>query len=239
MKAIILAGGKGERLKNIINDIPKPMAPIAGKPFLEYLVLQLGSWDIKDIILSVGYRKESIISYFTDGSKWDLNIIYVPEDLPLGTGGAVKNAEKMINSSPILVMNGDSFCPLDLNKFIGFHRQKKALASIALAESDDTKDYGKIVLDSSERIMKFSEKSEGTGKSFINTGIYLFEKEVFSMIPPDSKCSLEYDIFPKLVGKAFYGFSTNEMLMDIGTPERYQYAKRYFEARSSSVNLKE
>jgi len=154
-------------------------------------------------------------------------ILFSNEDKPLGTGGAVKNAEDFIQTSPCLVMNGDSFCSVDLWSFFEFHLKKRALLSMVVVEVEDTKDYGLIFLDDSQRIIQFKEKS-GKEKTYINAGVYLFEKEIFSLIPPETKYSLEYDLFPKLVGKEFYGYISQERLIDIGTPERYEEGKRLF-----------
>ena len=226
MKALILAGGKGTRLQSVLRDLPKPMAPIGNKPFLEYLVLQLKQWGITDIIFSIGYKGEIIKSYFNDSGKWGVTIEYSEEDVPLGTGGAVKKAENIIGSDSFLVLNGDSFCPVNLAELMDFHIQKKALVSVVMVESTNTADYGRITLDDRSRIVRFEEKAGPKGESYISAGIYMFEKRVLSMIPPDLHYSLEYDLFPDLVSKDFFGFVAEQELVDIGTPERYERADR-------------
>src|SRR3990172_9726350 len=147
MKAIILGGGKGTRLKSFISDIPKPMAPVADRPFLEYLILQLKRWAIHDIVLSVGYKKEGIMSYFSTGSRWDVNITYLEEEIPLGTGGAIREAVKNINEPDIIVMNGDSFFNADFKELINFHYVKDSITTLALQKRNDASRCGRVIID--------------------------------------------------------------------------------------------
>lgn len=223
---VILCGGQGNRLKKIVSDRPKPMAEINGRPFLDILINYIEGFGFKRFILSVCYMTDSIKNYYRD-KVHSIEIIFSCENEPLGTGGAVKNAEKLILSNPFLVMNGDSFCPVDMNQFVDFHNQKNALLSVVIVESNNSSDFGQIILDDSQRIIRFEEKKRRNGKSFINAGIYLFKRDVLSMIPPNIKYSLEYDLFPNLIGKEFYGFYTKEKLIDIGTPERYEEARKF------------
>jgi len=221
---VILTGGQGTRLREVIKDRPKTMAEINQRPFLDILIDYVSNYGFKRFILCTGHMAHVIKDYYTDKNA-SREILFSNEDKPLGTGGAVKNAEDFIQSSPCLVMNGDSFCSVDLLQFFDFHLKKRALLSMVVVEATDTKDYGVISLDDSQRIIQFKEKI-GKEKAYINAGIYLFEKEIFSLIPPETKYSLEYDLFPKLVGKEFYGYITQERLIDIGTPERYEQGKR-------------
>lgn len=227
MDVVILAGGEGTRLREIISDRPKPMAEINNRPFLDILIEHISSYGFKRFILCTGYRADFIQEYYNH-AKTSQKILFSEETIPLGTGGAVKKAEKFIQSNPFLVMNGDSFCPVNLNEFVDFHKQNDSLLSMVIVESENLKDFGLLALDSAQKIINFKEKIERRGKSYINAGIYLFDKDVLSMIPQHVKYSLEYDLFPKLVGGKFYGFITKENLMDIGTPERYEHAKKFF-----------
>ena len=220
---VILTGGQGTRLREVIKDRPKTMAEINQRPFLDILIDYVSNYGFKRFILCTGHMAHVIKDYYTDKNA-SREILFSNEDKPLGTGGAVKNAEDFIQSSPCLVMNGDSFCSVDLLQFFDFHLKKKAVLSTVVVEATDTKDYGVISLDDSQRIIQFKEKI-GKEKAYINAGIYLFEKEIFSLIPPETKYSLEYDLFPKLVGKEFYGYITQERLIDIGTPQRYEQSK--------------
>ena len=227
MDVVILVGGEGTRLRKVLSDCPKPMAEINKRPFLDILIEHISSYGFKRFILCTGYRADFIHEYYSHANT-SRKIIFSEETIPLGTGGAVKNAGKFIQSNPFLVMNGDSFCPVNMYEFVDFHIRMGAHLSMAVAESDNSKDFGLLALDSSQKIINFKEKIERMGKSYINAGIYLFDKEVLSMIPQHVKYSLEYDLFPKLVGGKFYGFITKENLMDIGTPERYEHAKKLF-----------
>ena len=227
MKAIdvvILCGGKGTRLNEVVSDRPKPMAEINGQPFLNILIDYVSSFGFNRFVLSVGYKADYIKDYYRC-NRFPYEILFSPENAPLGTAGGIKQAENLVQSNPFLVMNGDSFCPVDLSQFLDFHSKKGALVSVVVVESEDVKDFGTISLDDSQKIVRFEEKKEGK-KSFINAGIYLFQKEVFSLIPSHVKYSLEHDLFPTLVGQEFYGYVTQEKLIDIGTPERYEQAKR-------------
>ena len=159
-----------------------------------------------------------------------MTILFSEEKEPLGTGGAIKNAEPFIQSNPLLAMNGDSFCPVNLHTFLDFHISKGALLSIALVKAKETQDYGVIALEETQRIVSFDEKKVGAGlcpsPSFINAGIYLFDNHILSLIPSHKKFSLEYDLFPRVINREFYGYVTSETLIDIGTPERYEKAKQ-------------
>jgi D-glycero-alpha-D-manno-heptose 1-phosphate guanylyltransferase len=228
MKAIILAGGKGTRLQSVISSLPKPMAPIAGNPFLEYLLLQLKSFSVNDILLSVGYKKDSVISYFSNGSKWDINIAYVPENVPLGTGGAIREALRFIDDEYVLVLNGDSYINVDLSHYINWHFRKECNASIVITKMDNTSRYGTIELDIKDRINKFIEKEENKGPGWINAGVYLFHRSVFQNKSPLTFCSLEKEVLPNLIEKGLYGYQCHGAFIDIGTPESYNQATSFF-----------
>lgn len=223
---VILAGGKGSRLQAVVSDRPKPMAEINGKPFLDILLNHFRGMGLERFILCTGDRADFIEDYYKKKRGFDIS--FSRESIPLGTGGAIKNAEALIKSDPFFVVNGDSFCPVYLPQFRDFHEQKKALLSMILIESDNANEFGSVCLDRSHRIIGFEEKKKKKGMSYINAGIYLFKKEILCMIPANTRYSLEFDLFPSLVGKDFYAFPTKERLIDIGTPERYEEAKRFF-----------
>ncbi|MBI4143358.1 NTP transferase domain-containing protein [Candidatus Woesearchaeota archaeon] len=227
MKALILAGGFGTRLKDIVKDVPKPMARIAGKPFLEHQILFLKEQNITDIILAVHYMAGTIKSYFGTGHRWGVNLTYSEEDAPLGTAGAIKKAEKYIDDA-FLVMNGDSYSKVSLMNFLDFHKSNKSGFSISLTKSKDTLHYGNTIMDGS-KIAGFSEKEskEGSESALINSGVYIFEPEIFNLIEPDRNVSLEHEIFPKLAREGrLYGFVYEGYFMDIGRPETYNQFKR-------------
>jgi NDP-sugar pyrophosphorylase family protein len=228
MKAIILAGGKGTRLQGVVNNIPKPMAPIAGKPFLEYLVQQLRSCSVQDIVLSVGYKKDSIVSFFSDGSKWDVNITYVPEKEPLGTGGAIQEVIRLFDDQNILVMNGDSYIDVNLSDYINWHFTKERTASLVVTNIDNTTRYGTVELGEKERVNKFTEKGVHEGPGWINAGIYIFNRSIFENKSPVISYSLEKEILTNLIGKGLYGYRCKGAFIDIGTPESYARATNFF-----------
>src|SRR4030065_1734955 len=158
MKCVILAGGKGERLRKVISDIPKPMAPVAGKPFLEYLILLLKKYNIRDVVISIGYKGDAIKSYFGNGEKWEMNISYSMEDEPLGTGGALKKAVNIFDDKKFIVMNGDSYLDINLTDLLNFHAEINAGATLSLADCDDTSRYGRVEINKEGRVQRFTGK---------------------------------------------------------------------------------
>jgi D-glycero-alpha-D-manno-heptose 1-phosphate guanylyltransferase len=219
MRAVILAGGEGLRLRNVVKNAPKPMARIAGRPFLEYLILQLIRWNIKEIVLSIGYKGGMIKSYFGNGKKWDVEILYSEEIIPLGTGGALKKASSFIDSDRFVVMNGDSFFDADLTKLIEIQNKRNAIATIALTSVENKSRYGSVDVNNDHVVLRFIEKDTG-GYGFINGGIYLFQRNVIDMIR-DGNVSLEKEVLPLLVGKGLYALTMKGAFVDIGTPDDY------------------
>jgi len=223
MQALILVGGLGTRLRKIAKDIPKVMVDLKGKPFLEYLILQFKKYNLDDIVLCAGYLKEKIESYFGNGDHLGVNIVYSEEPKPLGTGGAIKLAENLVKSDNFIVMNGDSFFDIDLDKLISYHFSKRALATIALAEVKDIRRFGIVKIDKDGKIESFFEKAKKQNSNLINGGIYLLNKEIFKYIPKDKSISLEKEIFPKLINSnRFYGACFKNYFIDIGIPKAYE-----------------
>ena len=224
MKAIILAGGFGTRLKSILGDIPKHMIMIAGKPFLEYQIMFLKKQGINEIILAVHHMSNKIKSYFGNGSRLGVDIIYSEEETPLGTGGAIKNAQRYIDDT-FLVLNGDSYSQIDIQKFLEFHRSKNSISTISIMKTNDSENYGNIILDGS-KITDFSEKKESTG-GFANSGVYILEPSIFKYIEHNKNISLEKEIFPNLAKAGLMqGYFYNGYFMDIGRPETYNQFKK-------------
>lgn len=225
MKALILAGGFGTRLKDVLKDVPKPMAPVMGKPFLEYQIRLLREQGINEIILGVYHMSDQIKSYFGNGKRFAVEITYSEENTPLGTAGAIKNAQKYLDDT-FIVLNGDSYSPVDIKEMLNFHRAKKSKFTICLTKTDDTAHYGSVSMDGS-KLSAFLEKSDSkTG--VINSGIYMFEPEIFDYIESDKNVSLEKEIFPKLVSAGLlYGYNSDSYFMDIGRPETYAKFKDY------------
>lgn len=225
LSALILVGGKGSRLKETVWDRPKPMAEVNGRPFLDMIIEHASGCGLRRFVLCTGHMGDLIRTYYA-ATGWSSCITYSQESSPLGTAGAVKNAEDLIESNPFIVMNGDTLCPVDLREFYRFHGEKGAEASIVVTRMEQAGDYGTIMVNETGRIEGYEEK---TGKgTYVNAGIYCMGKEVLSIIPADRACSLERDVFPALVHRLFYAFVASSGFMDIGTPDRYREAKRRF-----------
>lgn len=224
LDTVILTGGLGLRLRNTISDRPKTMAPIHNKPFLDLLITYLASFGLHRFILCTGYMSEYIENYYsTTDNPYEIHIS--SETSPLGTGGAVKNAAPLVQSNPFLVLNGDSLCRVALESLYKFHTDKQALLSIVLVEHADYQSTGQVVMDDTCSIVAFAEKTSKLQSAYSSAGVYLFEQRVLDVIPAKIQCSLEYDIFPQLIGKQLYGFLTDAHLIDIGTAEQYELAK--------------
>ncbi|MCL5291370.1 MAG: nucleotidyltransferase family protein [Actinobacteria bacterium] len=228
MQVAILAGGLGTRLREAVKDLPKSMAPIDSRPFLECQLAYLKGKGFTEILLLVGYLADVIVDHFGDGSSLGLKISYSREEDQLGTGGALKNAEELLDSS-FLVLNGDTFFDVDYNELIRFHREKDALITIALVSVADSSRYGAVGLDEDGRILAFAEKA-GDGPGLVNGGVYVVDKRVLAHIQKDRRVSLEKEVIPRLLGEGerVFGLVMPGCFIDIGTPESYDFAKRYF-----------
>lgn len=231
IEVVILCGGLGTRLRSISADLPKALMPLAGRPFIDILIESLLSFGFKRFILCVGHLREKIRENFR---KSNYDVIFSEEKEPLGTGGALKNASSAIQGSSFLVMNGDSICPVDFAQFYSFHKQKKAILSLALARPQSGQDYGVIELDDDQRIITFREKQECSKTMFINGGIYFMQRDIFDYMPAANRFSLEHDVFPEITSKGCYGFQADAEVVDIGTPERYLQALQRLSLKDSS-----
>lgn len=224
MKTLILAGGFGTRLRSVIGEeIPKPMAMIAGKPFLEHQIRLLREQGLEDLVLCLHHRSDVIKSYFGNGRKLGVEITYAEEESPLGTAGAVKNAQRYVKDT-FLVVNGDSFSKLKVDEFLEFHKNKRGVASMSLVSAADVSHYGEVVLDES-RVKSFSEKGSAK-RGLINSGFYIFEPRIFDYIEAERNVSLEREVFPRLASEGrLFGYSYEGYFIDIGRPETYAQFK--------------
>jgi len=220
--AVILCGGQGTRLRGAISDRPKALAPFGDATFLDILIETLKKAGFHHIILCTGYMKEQITRQFQ--SRKDISVSFSEEAEPLGTGGALKNAQSLIRSNTFVVLNGDSICDINYHDFYHFHKNRQSLLSMVLVQKTDAGDFGSVTLDDSFRITSFKEKIVNCNRSLVNAGIYFMEKEIFSFFPERDRLSLENDVFPALTGERCTGFIIDSELIDIGTPERYQMA---------------
>jgi len=217
----------GRRLRSVVSDRPKPMAVINQKPFLDILIEYLAGFGFRRFVLCTGHKSEVIRNYYSSRNG-PLKFVISEEKIPLGTAGAIKNAEEYINSNPFLVANGDSFCSVDLAKFYSLHLERQSLMSMSVIKAEDTAEFGSVAVDDSDKITDFWEKKQTQNIGYINAGIYLFTKEIFSLIPANVKYSLEYDLFPKLTDRRCHAFLARKKLIDVGTPEGLESAKIFF-----------
>ena len=227
--AIILAGGFGTRLQTVVNDVPKPMAPVNGQPFLNYQLRYLKHYGIKKIILSTGYLADAIHSYY--GNEWEgLAILYSHEDTPLGTGGGIRLAMEKSTEETNLVLNGDSFFDVDLIEFYKLHSKNNSGISLALRKVANAERYGTIEKDGDNRIISFKEKSGIAKEGIINGGVYILGKKTyFSSNPTTTNFSIEKDFFEKKINELnIFGFENEGYFIDIGIPEDYTKAQHDF-----------
>ncbi|MCX6355917.1 MAG: nucleotidyltransferase family protein [Candidatus Aureabacteria bacterium] len=222
--AIILAGGKGERLAAYLRGLPKPMVPVLGKPLLEWMIIRLRSAGFVNIILSVGYRREVITDYFKDGARWGARIRYVREDTPLGTGGALREALLKVETEHTLVMNGDSLCMCDIAAFYRFHLLHGGLATLCCVWSNDPSRFGTVGIEEDGRIREFREKRETAGGAYINAGIYWMQTSFGGRIVGGAPLSLEDQIFPSCPPGTLYAYREKADFLDVGTSESLKQA---------------
>lgn len=223
MDAIILAGGKGTRLRPLTITVPKPMVPVADKPFLHYLLSMLKKEGIQRVIFSIGYLGDQIIDHF--GQSWNgLELIYISEKEPLGTGGAIAACMDKIVNDHVVVVNGDTFCQIDLKRMMASHVETHADISIALKEMFNFERYG-VVDVKGHKIKRFNEKRKVT-KGFINTGTYCLNKNIFKINNMPDKFSFETDFMQKKINQLnSNAFITQGYFIDIGMPDDYQKAQ--------------
>jgi NDP-sugar pyrophosphorylase family protein len=231
--AVILAGGLGTRLRAAYATGPKSMAPVGGRPFLDYLLRWLRSEGVREVILCVGYKRTHIQKYVGRGRKWGLRVTYSIEKKLQGTGGAVKKAERLIMGKRLFVVNGDTFLGANLKELIKFHLSREAIATLAVVAVANDQRYGSLRVDGESRITAFLEKREKDGSDGlqegtrpINAGVYVFEKKLLSKIRGDTPTSLEKDVFPRLITRnKVYAFTTSAYFVDIGVPDDLRRAQ--------------
>lgn len=228
-EVILLAGGPGVRLQDVIRGIPKPMADINGKPFLWYVLSYLAKQGVNKIIMAIGYKHEIIKEYFKD--RYDsIEIKYSIEKEPLGTGGAIKNALAIAEDRDIFVINGDTFFNIDLRTFYSFHRHKASNVTIALKLMKDFDRYGAVTINGENRLIGFEEK-QFRSIGLINGGIYIIKTDIFNSIKFPDKFSFETDFLEKYYKeRKIYAYIFDEYFIDIGIPEDYKGAKNDFKS---------
>lgn len=230
MDVIILAGGLGTRLRSVVADVPKCMAPVAGKPFLWYLLKYLTKYEVRRVILSVGYLREVIIDWIDEhGGEFPFSFDYAVETEPLGTGGGIKLALEKAKGSDVAILNGDTFFDVDLDALYETHRLYPSTVSIALKPMKDFDRYGRVVLDEVQHTVKSFEEKRYCKEGLINGGIYLINRNLnlFDGLP--DKFSFETEVLEPLSARErVCGFIHNGYFIDIGIPEDYEKANQEF-----------
>jgi D-glycero-alpha-D-manno-heptose 1-phosphate guanylyltransferase len=224
--AAILAGGRGTRLSPAVADRPKPLAPVQGRPFVTYLLDQLGRAGVREAVLLTGFMAE-VVEVTLGETYADLRLRYSVEREPLGTGGALCQALPLLTSPSVLVMNGDSYCGLGLDEFWTAYVGCGAKASMALVQVPDSSRYGGVRVSADGMVEAFTEKRTHAEAGWINAGVYLLDRGLIAEIPPGGAVSLERDIFPGWVGgRLVHGYCRAAPFLDIGTPEAYAEAQQ-------------
>jgi len=225
-KALIMAGGFGTRMKGLTENTPKPMLPLQGKPILEYSIDMCKRYGITDIAISIHFFGEKIKQHFGDGKKFGVNIVYVEEEVPLGTGGALRLHKDWLDE-PFMMCNADELKDINLDDMYKKHVASKALATIALTKVEDPSQYGVVELQGN-KIIRFVEKpkKEEAPSNFINAGLYIIEPEAIKLIP-QGFCMVEKNLFPNLASDGkLNGYRFSGQWFDTGTPERYVFAEK-------------
>lgn len=220
--AIILCGGRGTRFEEVANSKAKALAEINGIPLIELIIQNLEKSGFSRFILAVGFRNDGILDYFKGTTR---EIIFSKETEPLGTGGAIKNAQKYINSDIFLVMNGDLICDMDHKKLIRAHKNSSKEITMVVSRSDTNQDFGNIFLGPNNSVEAFAEKVNDNSSNYVSAGTYIMEKNIFSIFPTKKVFSIETDFFEKNPD-LLNAHIISESFLDIGTPERYKEANK-------------
>lgn len=230
MKAVVMAGGEGTRLRPLTSRRPKPLVPIMNRPIMEHIILLLKQHGITDIVVTLYYLADEISGYFGNGSDWGVHIEYIVEETPLGTAGAVRQAEALLRGEPFLIVSGDALTDIRLDRLIRYHYSKGAIVTLALAHVPNPREFGVVITDEDGRIQRFLEKPDWSNvfSDTVNTGMYVIDPEVFQLMEPRRAYDWSQDIFPQLLhaGKPLYGYimGEEEYWCDVGTLEQYREA---------------
>jgi NDP-sugar pyrophosphorylase family protein len=224
-KAVLLVGGLGTRLRSVLPSAPKPMARVGKRPFLELLVRQLRSQGIRRLVMCTGYLADEIARDFGDGGSFDVSIEYSKEDSPLGTAGAIRHAARLLDDlDQFFVANGDSFMEADFRQLLEAHREAGVLATLAVTRMRNQGRYGTVEVAENGLVRAFLEKTVSEETKLVNTGIYVFDRQLLSVIP-EGPSSLEKDVFPALLPLGVRAVEQSGLFIDIGIPEDYARAQ--------------
>ncbi len=228
LDTLILVGGLGTRLQSVLGTgLPKPLAAIKGRPFLAYQLEFLARQGISRVVLATGFLSQVVERSIEDIRPAGMSIELSVEKEPLGTAGAIRHARPMLTSDPVLVLNGDSICSIPILPMLLFHQASKAFITDLLVRMDDTSRYGSVKIDANDQVIHFQEKTDGS-PGLINAGVYLLSQACLDRLPDQIPCSLEHDVLSEWTGRGIFGFITRGSFIDIGTPESYAEAERFF-----------
>ena len=229
LDVIILAGGLGTRIRDVVRDRPKVLAPVNSRPFLDIILDNLSLWDVVGrVVLAIGHMAEQIEREYGRSRNYSFDILLSIEEKLLGTGGAIKKALSLTETERVLVLNGDTFVEVNLNELIGFHCEKGAALTMTVVEVDNADRFGRVIFDKMGRIVSFQEKCAYGKSGYINAGLYLVERSLFDEVTMNNPISLERELLPQFIKKGAYGFVTSGKFIDIGTPESYRAANYHF-----------
>ncbi|QRF23908.1 nucleotidyltransferase family protein [Alicyclobacillus sp. TC] len=239
MKAVIMVGGKGTRLRPLTARFPKPMVQLLGRPCIEYTLQLLKEHGITEIAITIQYLSSVIRDYLGDGSKYGVRLHYFEEHKPMGTAGGVLNAKEFLDER-FLVISGDALTDFNLSEAMAFHENKRALATIILTQVESPCDFGVVLTQSDGKILHFLEKSKSNEifTNTVNTGIYVFEKEILNWIPNNVSYDFGKELFPRLVAEnaPFYGYSLDGYWSDVGS--LHQYRQTQIDMLSGKTSLR-
>jgi len=235
MQAVIIAGGKGTRLRPLTYGCPKPMLPLVDRPFLEWMINRCREASVTDILLNVQYHSQQVIDYFGNGDRFGVKIRYVEESTPLDTAGAIKLAEPYFTGESLIVFNADILTNLDLTALIKFHKDHQADATLTLTRVTDITPFGLVEINNENQVQAFREKPNAEqaikflaqGINTINAGTYVLEPKIFDIYPTGEPLSFERKVFPNVLERdmKMMGFVWDGYWMDMGTPEKYFQAQ--------------
>ena len=223
MRALVLCGGQGTRLRSVVGDHPKALAPILGRPFLEWLLLSLRSEGLEEVTLCTGYGHDEIARSIGDGRALGMAVRYSRETSARGTAGAIRNALEGEVKDETLVLNGDSYCRVDLARLEQVHREASSCVTVLAVAAQDRARFGSLAIGGDGQVLSLAEKAESTGPGLVSAGVYLMSPEVVARIP--SEASLEHDVLPGYVDRGLYAVVGDGPFVDIGTPDSYRDAE--------------
>jgi NDP-sugar pyrophosphorylase family protein len=227
-EALILAGGLGTRLRTVVSDRPKPLAEVAGRPFITFLLDQLLRCGFQRVVLCVGHLGECVPLVLGE-TYGALDLLYSFEPAALGTAGALRNAAGLVREPNVVAMNGDSFCDLDLRMLEQIHRTYDAPATVTVLHQSDRGRAGALTVDTTGRVVRFESRPTDPAPGLINAGIYMLRRDVLEAIPPNRAISLEEEIFPELAARReLFAWQVEARFIDIGTPESHRAAQSFF-----------